>query len=138
MRIVLDTNVLVSGLLSPHGAPANVVDLLASDAQRVCFDGRILAEYRDLLTRPRLALPLESVETVLGRLATSGLRLAASPLSTKLPHPDDQPFLEVAVAAGADYLITGKRKHFPIDQCQGIAVVSPREFLDAIRDGPPA
>lgn len=137
MRVVLDTNVLVSGLLSPHGVPSTVVDLVGSGAQCVCFDGRILAEYRDVLTRPRLALPLESVETVLTRLVTSGIRLMASPLSTKLPDPDDQAFLEVAVAASADYLITGNRRHFPSELCQGIAVVSPREFLDAIGDGPP-
>ena len=132
MRVVLDTNVLVSGLLSPHGRPATVVDLVASGAHRVCFDGRILAEYRDVLTRPRLALSRESVETVLARLAHNGLRLVATPLRIELPDPDDQPFLEVAVAARADYLITGNRKHFPAELCPGIAVVNPREFLDAI------
>ena len=131
----MDTNVLVSGLLSPHGLPATVVDLVGSGAHRVCFDGRILAEYRDVLTRPRLSLPLDSVETVLTRLSTNGLRLAATPLEAKLPDLDDQPFLEVAVAAKVDYLITGHRKHFPAELCHGIAVVNPREFLDAIRDG---
>ena len=135
MRVVLDTNVLVSGLLSPHGLPATVVDLVGSGAHRVCFDGRILAEYRDVLTRPRLSLPLDSVETVLTRLSTNGLRLAATPLEAKLPDPDDQPFLEVAVAAEVDYLITGNRKHFPAELCHGIAVVNRREFLAAIRDG---
>ncbi|MCY4014912.1 MAG: putative toxin-antitoxin system toxin component, PIN family [Gammaproteobacteria bacterium] len=131
----MDTNVLVSGLLSPHGLPATVVDLVGSGAHRVCFDGRVLAEYRDVLTRPRLSLPLDGVETVLARLSTNGLRLAATPLDTTLPDPGDQPFLEVAVAAKVDYLITGNLKHFPPELCHGIAVVSPREFLAAIRDG---
>lgn len=134
MRVVLDTNVLVSGLLSPHGRPGTVVDLVASGAHRVCLDGRILAEYRDVLARPRLALPPESVETVLAVLVRNGLRLAATPLRIKLPDPDDQPFLEVGVTANADYLITGNRKHFPAELCRGIAVVNPREFLEAIGD----
>ena len=131
----MDTNVLVSGLLSPHGLPATVVDLVGSGAHRVCFDGRILAEYRDVLSRPRLSLPLDSVETVLTRLATNGIRIAAIPLATELPDPDDQPFLEVAVAAKVDYLITGNRKHFPAELCHGVAVVNPREFLATIQGG---
>ena len=130
----MDTNVLVSGLLSPHGRPGTVVDLVSSGAHRICFDGRILAEYRDVLSRPRLALPQESVETVLARLVRNGFRLVANPLRVQLPDPDDQPFLEVGVAASADYLVTGNQKHFPIELCRGIAVVSPREFLDAIGD----
>ena len=134
MRIVLDTNVLVSGLLSPRGRPGTVVDLVSAGAHRVCFNGRILAEYRDVLARPRLALPPESVETVLARLVHNGLRVAAPPLGTKLPDPDDQPFLEVGVAASADYLITGNRKHFPAELCRGVPVVNPHEFLDAIGD----
>lgn len=88
-----------------------------------------------MLARPRLSLPLDSVETVLTRLSTSGIRIAASPLATKLPDPDDLPFLEVAVAAEVDYLITGNRKHFPGELCQGVAVVNLREFLAATRDG---
>lgn len=130
----MDTNVLVSGLLSPHGRAGTVVDLVSSGAHRICFDGRILAEYRDVLSRPRLALPQESVETVLARLVRNGFRLVASPLRAQLPDPDDQPFLEVEVAASADYLVTGNQKRFPIELCRGIAVVSPREFLDAIGD----
>lgn len=130
----MDTNVLVSGLLSPHGRPGTVVDLVSSGAHRICFDGRILAEYRDVLSRPRLALPQQSVETVLARLVRNGFRLVASPLRNQLPDPDDQPFLEVGVAASADYLVTGNQKHFPRELCRGIAVVSPREFLDAIED----
>ena len=85
MRVVPDTNVLVSGLLSPHGRPGTVVDLVASGAHRVCLNGRILAEYREVLARPRLALPPESVETVLAVLVRNGLRPATTPLRTKLP-----------------------------------------------------
>lgn len=85
-----------------------------------------------MLARHRFALPPKSVETVLAQLVSNGYLLTATPLSVKLPDPGDQPFLEVAVAAEADYLIGGNRKHFPAELCRGIAVVNPREFLDVI------
>ena len=135
MRVVLDTNVLVSGLMSPHGPPATVVDLVGSGTLRVCFDGRILEEYHDVLARPRLGLESADVETVLARLASNGIRVAPRPVDTVLPDPDDQPFLEVALAAEADYLVTGNQRHFPADLCRGIAVVTPRGFVTATRTG---
>lgn len=133
MRVVLDTNVLVSGLLSPYGPPATVVDLVGSGALRVCFDGRILEEYSDVLARPRLGLESADVETVLARLTSNGIRVAPRPVDTVLPDPDDQPFLEVALAAEADYLVTGNQRHFPADLCRGIVVVTPRDFVTATR-----
>lgn len=135
MRVVLDTNVLVSGLMSPHGPPATVVDLVGSGTLRVCFDGRILEEYRDVLARPRLSLESSVVETVLARLTSNGIRVAPRPVRAPLPDPDDQPFLEVALAAEADYLVTGNQRHFPADLCRGIAVVTPRDFVTATRTG---
>ena len=135
MRVVLDTNVLVSGLMSPHGPPATVVDLVGSGTLRVCFHGRILEEYHDVLARPRLGLESADVETVLARLTSNGIRVAPRPVSTVLPDPDDQPFLEVALAAEADYLITGNQRHFPADLCRGIAVVTPRDFVTATAKG---
>lgn len=52
MRIVLDTNVLLSGLLSPSGPPGNIARLITTGAVRVCYDARILVEYRQVLLRP--------------------------------------------------------------------------------------
>ena len=46
-----------------------------------------------------------------------------------LPDPDDEPFLEVAIAAHAEFLVTGNRIHFPSDRCQNVTVLSPGEFL---------
>ena len=115
--------------MSPHGPPATVVDLVGSGTLRVCFDGRILEEYHAGLARARLGLESADVETVLARLTSNGIRFAPRPVSTVLPDPDDQPFLEVALAAEADYLITGNQRHFPADLCRGIAVVTPRDFV---------
>ncbi len=58
---------------------------------------------------------------------------AGHPLLARLPDPTDESFLETALAGKADCLITGNAKHFPFSKRQGIAVLSPREFLDRYR-----
>ena len=61
--VVADTNVLVSGLLSAHGAPARVLDLLTAGDLQAAADDRIAAEYRQVLARPRLGFHPEAVGT---------------------------------------------------------------------------
>lgn len=131
MRIVVDTNVLVSGLLSPFGPPGFVVGTIAKGTHRVCYDARILGEYHDVLRRRAFAFRPTDIQTLLSRISTAGELLSAEPLRRRLPHADDQPFLEVAVTARAEYLVTGNLRHFPQSHRQGIRVVSPRDFLEA-------
>jgi predicted nucleic acid-binding protein len=59
-----------------------------------------------------------------------GLSVVAGPLTISLPDPDDQPFWEVALAAGAEALVTGDKRHFPKRAYQGVKIVSPLEFLE--------
>ena len=131
MRVVVDTNVLVSGLISPFGPPGVIVGLVARGALQLCYDARIIAEYRSVLERPAFAFRLGDIETLLSRIGAGGVSVAPVPLPGRLPDAGDEPFLEVAVAAHAAFLVTGNLKHFPTDHRCGIRVVSPREFLDA-------
>jgi predicted nucleic acid-binding protein len=62
-----------------------------------------------------------------------GFTVASSPLPRRLPDPDDEPFLAVALGGGAEYLITGNQTHYPPGLREGVAVVSPAEFLEAYR-----
>ena len=133
MRIVLDTNVLVSGLLNPHGPSGRIVQMVAAGALRLCFDARIICEYREVLARPAFAFKAEHIEALLEQIRTAGESVSARPLADALPDPDDEPFLEVAMAAGVEYLVTGNIRHFPIDITGGPRVVSPREFLHVCR-----
>jgi len=130
MRIALDTNVLVSGLLTPAGPPARVVDLVISRRVSVLYDDRILLEYRDVLSRPRLRIdPLES-GAILELVEAEGLLVSAPPLAVELPDPDDLPFLEVAVAAAADALVSGNARDFmPVRGSHGANVLTPVQFL---------
>ena len=86
MKIVLDTNVVVSGLLQSLGNPAQVLTLALAGAVQVCHDERILAEYAEVLARPRFKFDPKRVREVLTKLETDGLTIDAS----------DQPDLEFA------------------------------------------
>ena len=133
MRIVLDTNVLVSGLLSPYGAPGQIVRMIASGEVVLCYDARILSEYREVLLRPKFPFSEEMVEALLDQIPTSGVIVVGRPLRLELPDRSDEPFLEVALAMDEVALITGNVKHFPKRKRQGVQVLSPAEFLELSR-----
>lgn len=136
LRVVLDTNVVISALLSPHGAPGRLLDLVIADELRALVDDRITAEYRAVAHRPRFGFAPADVDRVLDALQSLGEHVAAGPLAVALPDPDDVAFLEVAAAGRADALVTGNARHFvPRRGAHGVAVRSPREVLDALRSG---
>ncbi len=134
MKIVLDTNVVVSGLLSPFGPPAEIVRLVTIEAVQVSYDLRILTEYRQVLLRPAFPFSQEQVETLLTHIETTGLLVGAHPLPEHLPDPDDEVFLAVALAVQAHYLVTGNLKHYPAKNRQGIQIVLPKDFLELYRE----
>src|SRR5437899_1788112 len=133
MRIVLDTNVIVSGLLQPKGKPAQVLALALAGAVRVCHEQRILAEYSEVLARARFRFDPARVREVLSKLELDGLAVEPVREPLHLPDPDDEPFLAVALAASADYVVTGNLADYPAAKRRGCAVVSPAEFMEARR-----
>lgn len=135
MRVVLDTNVIVSAVLTTHGPCAQILDMLADGVFGIFADDRIFAEYDSVLSRPALRLGHSDVAEVMILIHSSAEPVAAVPLPTKLPDPGDMPFLEVAAAAAA-ILVTGNIRHFPNKSCAGITVLTPREFIDLVRCSP--
>lgn len=133
MNVVVDTNVLVAGLLSPFGPPGEIARMIASGALRVCFDARILTEYAEVLARPKFQFGLEQSQALLEQIKAEGVSVAGEPLTARLPDPTDEPFLEAAVAGKVECLITGNIKHFPPARRQGVRVLLPRGFLDFYR-----
>jgi len=133
---VFDTNVLVSGLLSPHGAPGRLVDALQQGICEAVVDDSIWDEYVDVLGRPGFGFPPADTAVFLERLrkkaihassASESLRLAA------LPDPDDAPFLACAAALGVP-LVTGNRKYFPRAATGNVEVLAPAEYVRRLRD----
>ena len=134
MKVVLDTNILVSGLLQSKGNPAQVLELALAGALLVCYDASIVEEYREVLGRPRFEFDPERVREVLTKIQLDGLAVdASSAQGIGLPDPDDEPFLAVAVAAAADFLVTGNIAHYPKSKRRGCVVVTPAEFMDRWR-----
>lgn len=129
MKVVLDTNVVVSGLLHSEGNPGQILALALSGAFQVFHDERILAEYREVLARPRLKLNAERVKEVLAKLEQDGASINAGNETWNLPDADDEPFLAVSFTAEADYLVTGNIRDYPADRRKGCSVVTPAEFM---------
>ena len=129
MNIVPDTNVLIAGLLSPFGPCGEIVRMVSSGALTLTFDARILSEYDEVLRRPKFKFEEDRIVALLDHIEHRGQTAASAPLSHSLPDPDDEPFLEVAIAGHAVCLVTGNQSHFPSRLCQGVKVLSPAEFL---------
>ncbi len=129
MRIVLDTNVLVSALLNAHGSPGRVLDGLLLGELRLVCDDRILGEYREVVVRPKFRFDPGHRDRVLEYLAGACERVVAPPMGCALPDPDDRAFLEVAVDAAADALVTGNTRHYPEGVRHGVSVLTPAEFV---------
>ena len=133
MIVVVDTNVLVSGLLSPFGPPAQIVQMIACGDLCLCFNAAILSEYEAVLGRSRFRFSLDAVEELVEYIRTSGVLVSPRPLPAPLPDPDDEMFLEVAKSGAAECLVTGNLRDFPEDRRCGVRVLSPREFIDFFR-----
>jgi uncharacterized protein len=130
MLAVLDTNILVSALISPFRPPARVLDMVLGGDIQVAYDDRLLAEYREVPARPKFSFAPEDVATLLAYLETDGEHVTARPLPHALPDADDLPFLEVAAQAGK-VLITGNVVHYPPAVRGAVQVYTPSEFLRA-------
>ncbi len=128
--MVLDTNVLVSGLINPHGYPGRIVDLLRVDVLEVVVDDRILAEYHDVLAREAFGRYFSKPdrEAILDYLDNNALHIAPHLVLAPFPDPGDTPFLEVALSEDVP-LVTGNASHFPPERRRNCEVFSPREFF---------
>jgi len=133
LRLVIDTNVLVSGLLSPYGPPGRIVALLCNGTLELCTDARVVSEYDAVLRRPRFGNDPETVDALLEMVRRHGLPVASVPLPLPLPDRDDEQFVEVGLAGGARCLVTGNRAHYPDDRCLGLPVLSPAELVEVVR-----
>ena len=125
MRVVLDTNVLVSGLLNPNGPSAAVLNLLVNAKLELLNDSRILQEYMEVLHRTKLGFNSERIEALIDYLQDEGEYISAEPTNQPFRDDDDRAFYEVMTTGQADYLITGNGSHFPEDD----RIRIPRQFV---------
>jgi putative PIN family toxin of toxin-antitoxin system len=133
MRIVLDTNVLVSGLLSPAGPPGWIVEAVLTGQLSLAVDASIREEYEEVLRRAEFGFPPTRVGDLLEAIDRFAFHVAAAPPCPEpLPDPDDEPFLAVAAATGS-VLVTGNPRHYPARARGGVVLQSPRDLVDRLR-----
>jgi putative PIN family toxin of toxin-antitoxin system len=128
LRLVLDTNVLVSAALKPEGLPRTTLLLAITRPARLYVSTPILEEYSQVLSRPELGIRRGLRQQLLQLIKNHSRVVVPSRQLEVTSDPDDNIFVECADAARADYLITGNRKHFPpFWTCTKI--ITAREFV---------
>ena len=128
---VIDTNVLVSALLSryPDAATVQVVSAISKSGFRPLYNQEILAEYRDVLSRPKFSFPSQAIVSILDAIQEIGILSDRIESQEFFPDPKDVVFYEVALSKDDAYLVTGNTKHFPNKPI----VVTPAEMLEILR-----
>ncbi len=132
IRVVLDTNVVVSALISPFGNEALVVAAIQNGRVTPCVSGEMLTEYAEVLARPKFSFGRNEIKGLIGLLQSKGLFFEPKPVSGASPDPSDDIFIACALAADAAFLVTGNKRHFPSDSCGETKVVSSRELLESL------
>ena len=128
IRIVLDTNVVISAILKSTGPEARIIDLVAAGTLQPCISAAILSEYLRVAARPFLRAHENRARQVLSLLAQVSENVSPGRRVHASPDEDDNRFLECAEEGHADFLVTGDRRHFP-PAWAGTRVVSSRELL---------
>jgi hypothetical protein len=137
MRVVLDTNVLISAAINPHGAPAQVLDAWRERHYELVVSPSILKEVLAVIKRPtirsRHGWTDDEIEFFIRSLQLYAVVTPGDMTVTEVEDdPDDDKFLACAVEGAADYIITGDPHLLDIASFQEIPILNPRQFLDII------
>ncbi len=138
MRVVLDTNTLVSALLSPHGPPRRLLDDARAQVFELCSSPVLMAELLDVVSREKFAQrPAAAGLTPLG-IVGEIRRLATMATPTDVPRvvaddADDDHVLACALAAQPDLIVSGDKHLLNLGgQYQGIAIVTPAQAVQLV------
>ena len=131
LRLVVDTNIIVSAALKPDGLQRTVLLLAITKPARLSVTEEIIAEYRDVLSRIELKIRKGLRRQFLQLIQSHAHSVKPSRPLQVTGDPDDNKFLECADAARADYLITGNQRHFP-KFWKKTKVITSREFIDVV------
>jgi putative PIN family toxin of toxin-antitoxin system len=134
MKVVLDTNIVISRFLSPHGSPAQIMALLEQGIFELSVSADILAEYEKALnydhirkrhgfTFEEIAHWVQNIKRHIDLVPINDMVVTAS------RDPDDNKFLECAIAGGADYIVSGDAHLLSLGEYKGVRIISPADFL---------
>jgi putative PIN family toxin of toxin-antitoxin system len=131
LRLVVDTNILVSAALKPDGLQRIVFLLAITKPARLYVTDAIVVEYREVLARPELKIRKGLRQQLLDLVKNHAQIVSPSRPLRVAKDPDDDKFLECADAARADYLVTGNQRHFP-KFWKKTKVITSREFISIV------
>ena len=138
MRILVDTNLLVSGVISVGGVPRRLLDAAKADVFGLCTSEVLLAELLEVLSRQKFASRLVQAGLTPAEIVDDLRRLAVvvSPISVPrviAGDADDDHVLAAALAGSADLIASGDKRHvLPMGRYEGIPIVTAREALERI------
>lgn len=136
VKVVLDTNVIISAALSSDGNPGIIFEMLISGMIKNFTTQEIIDEVREVLERPRISelLLLKDKEFILSTYETLSEKIEPSiTLNLVQSDPDDNKFIDCAVNAAVNYLISGDSHLLKLNDVQGIKIVSPTEFIQVMQ-----
>lgn len=126
-KVVLDTNVLVSAMLSSNGTPSKILDLFLDGELELYYSYDIFKEYHDVLLRPKFKIATDSVHGLLEVVKDSGILINPSKSNFQMRDESDRKFYDAAKDSKS-WLVTGNIKDFPQDSF----VVIPKDFLEKV------
>ena len=128
-RVVIDTNILISSILSPHGSPARIMELISDEEVQLVYSPAILAEYKRVLAYGKLDIEHNTQTRAINEVTRLGI--LTKPVASDMPMPDedDRAFYDAAKMSGAT-LITGNTKHYSSEAF----IMSPSDYLSKRED----
>jgi len=124
-RIVIDTNVFASALMSPGGKPDKIYRMFLLGELSLVFNDYILSEYKSVFYRPHLRISQKDADIMVASILQYGENIQPPTSTSEMPDEDDRIFYDTAKYAGA-CLITGNLKHYPNEP----HILSPAQFLE--------
>jgi len=126
MRLVLDTNVVISAFLNPGGKPSQILKMILGREAELCYNSEILYEYESVMLRPKFSSKIDSdiIRRFINLIKSIGFSFHPTPGNAELPDESDRIFYDTAKGSGS-VLISGNIKHYPGESF----IMSPADFL---------
>jgi uncharacterized protein len=137
IKVIIDTNVLISALIKPKSNPTNpalVLNLILDGKFKLCLSEAIFQEYEEVLARPKFSrLDQKAVKKLLQLIKKESCWVIPTKKVNLIKEdPQDNIFLECAQEAKVNFIITGNSRHFPKIKFKNALIVSPGEFIELV------
>lgn len=131
MKIILDTNVLASGIFFESGLPGKIVIAFIEEKFELIISPEILDEYIEIVTRLQANFPKVNIDKFLDKI----FRLPAMCIAEKLPEPvsqdpDDDKFIACAIASKTKIIVSGDKHLLDVSGYKGVEILTPRQFFE--------